>query len=242
MYINAPRYLLRKYCILKLIKNLPKGSVLDIGCGAGDLCETLYKIGYKVKGIDYSLEAIQLCQTRTKHLLTDSNISFSTENIEEINETYDIIFICEVLEHIQNDKETLFKIYQRLKRGGHLILSVPAHKSWFGPSDEFVGHYRRYDREELIELLQFSKFCIKKLWSYGVPFANLTEFIRNIIYSRKKTKNRMEATKQSGIERSIESRFHVFINDFFLYPFYLLQMLFKSTDLGTGYIVIALKI
>lgn len=241
MYVNAPRYLLRKFCVLKLISDVAKGTALDVGCGAGDMCETLYRRGFAVKGIDFSDDAIQLCKERLKDLINDKSLRFQVEDIDQIKESFDLVIFLEVLEHIKDDSSALQNIHKLLNPGGHLILSVPANKKWFGPSDRYVGHYRRYDREELIHLLEEHNFEIKNIWSYGVPLANLTERIRNVIYARKEMKNKEEGTKQSGIDRTIEARFRFVLNDFFLFPFYWLQMLFRSTKLGSGFIVKASK-
>jgi len=241
MYVDAPRYLLRKYAALKLLKNIPEGKALDVGCGAGDMCETLYHQGFTVKGIDYSEDAIALCHYRLKDLLESKKILFTNEKIDQISETFDLIIMMEVLEHIEDDAKALEKIHELLNPGGHLIISVPAHKKNFGPSDEHVGHYRRYDKKEFIQLLQSYNLTVLKLWSYGVPLANMTEQIRNMIFAKASNKGKEEMTKQSGIDRKLESRFKFLLNNFFLYPFYLLQMFFVSTELGTGYIVKCVK-
>lgn len=242
MYVNAPRYLLRKRLVLELVRDMDKGKVLEIGCGAGDLCATLHKMGYNVKGIDSAERAIQLCEELYGDNCQSGSISFACESMDEINDTFDGIFMFEVLEHIQDDRAALSRIYELLKPSGRLLLSVPAHESLFGPSDVFAGHYRRYDRAKLIALLKDSKFAVETIWSYGVPLANLTEKIRNILYKDKQIQSKEAATACSGIDRRIEAKLRFFCNDLFLYPFYLTQSLFLNSDLGTGYIVKAEKV
>ncbi|MDO8580972.1 MAG: class I SAM-dependent methyltransferase [Candidatus Omnitrophota bacterium] len=238
MYVNAPRYLLRKYCIQKLIKDIPRGSVLEIGCGAGDLCETLFNLGFKVKGIDFSQEAIEFCRQRIKKYPPSDRLQFLLSDINQLNETFDAIMMFEVLEHIKDDQQTLQRVREHLNPGGYLLLSVPANQRWFGPSDRYAGHYRRYNKKDLIKILEDQQFKVEVIWAYGVPLANITEHLRNWLVASKTTyDNKEEATKSSGIKRDVEARFRFFFNDFFLYPFYLTQMVFLSTQLGTGYIV-----
>lgn len=241
MYVNAPRYLLRKRLVLKLIRDVRKGKCLDIGCGAGDLCATLHNMGYRVKGIDSSEKAIQLCQELHKDICETGIINFVCESIYDVDDTFDTIFMFEVLEHIEDDRSALSRVHELLKPSGQILLSVPAHESSFGPSDVFAGHYRRYDRATLVSLLEESRFGVETIWSYGVPLANLTEKVRNILYANKPIQTKETATAQSGINRSIEARLRFFCNDLFLYPFYLLQDLFLNSDLGTGYLVKAKK-
>ena len=237
MYVNAPRYLLRKRLVVELLKHIEKGTCLEIGCGAGDLCATLNKMGYEVKGIDSSEDAIQLCRELYKDDCRTGSIRFVCESIYDISETFDIILMFEVLEHIEDDRATLLRVRDLLRHEGRILLSVPAHESSFGPSDVFAGHHRRYDRQKLLNLLDESGFEVQIIWSYGVPLANMTEKIRNIVHANAPVQTKETATAQSGIDRSIEVKLRFFCNDFFLYPFYCLQNWFLESDLGSGYLV-----
>ncbi|MGH7827638.1 MAG: class I SAM-dependent methyltransferase [Candidatus Binatia bacterium] len=241
MYVNAPRYLLRKRLVLELLRDMKIGKCLEIGCGAGDLSATLYNMGYHVKGIDSSERAIQLCHEMHKDICQTGTIHFAFESIYDVEDTFDTIFMFEVLEHIEDDRAALSRVHKLLRPAGHILLSVPAHESSFGASDVFAGHYRRYDRAKLLALLAESRFGVQTIWSYGVPLANLTEKVRNVVHGNKPTQSKETATAQSGIDRSIEAKLRFFCNDFFLYPFYWMQGLFLNSDLGTGYIVKAKK-
>jgi SAM-dependent methyltransferase len=242
MYVNAPRYLLRKRLVLELLRDVEKGKVLEIGCGAGDLCATLHDMGYDVKGIDSSERAIQLCQELYKNLYQAGKVDFLRKSIYDLDDTFDMILMFEVLEHIEDDRAALSRVHDLLRPSGLLLLSVPAHESLFGPSDVFAGHYRRYDRAKLIALLEESRFGVQTIWSYGVPLANMTEKVRNILYKNQPIQSKETATAQSGIDRRIEAKLRLLCNDFFLCPFYWMQSLFLNSDLGTGYILKAEKI
>ncbi|MBN8549676.1 MAG: class I SAM-dependent methyltransferase [Deltaproteobacteria bacterium] len=239
--MNAPRYLLRKNIALRLVNDLPLGSVLEVGCGAGDFCKTLCEAGYSVTGVDFSPDAIQFCRDSYRELSAKGKLQFYQHDLDEIHGTYSAIFLFEVLEHIEDDVGALTKISTLLPPGGHLLLSVPAHQSWFGPSDYHVGHFRRYDAGQLLQLLSQCGFTTEVLWSYGIPLANLTEIIRNRIYANEKHPRKEAATKRSGVDRRIEAKFSFLLNDICMYPFYLLQWLFRKTDWGTGYIIRAVK-
>ena len=56
-----------------------------------------------------------------------------------------------VLEHIEDDAATLQDFAQVLQPGGHLVLLVPAMKALYGTLDEHLHHFRRYDREEVLQ-------------------------------------------------------------------------------------------
>jgi SAM-dependent methyltransferase len=241
MYVNAPRYLLRKRLVLELLKDSKRGKCLEIGCGAGDLCMTLRNMGYEIKGIDSSEKAIQLCRDLYKDTCQTGKLKFACESIYDVNDTFDTIFMFEVLEHIENDRAALSRVHQLLRPSGELLLSVPAHESSFGPADVFAGHYRRYNRAKLITMLHESGFRVETIWCYGVPLANLTEKLRNILYRNKPIQSKENATSQSGIDRRIEAKLRFLCKDVFLCPFYWMQSLFLNWDIGTGYIVKAEK-
>lgn len=67
--------------------------------------------------------------------------------------TFDIVIMLDVLEHIEDDATFLqHDVMPRLKPESHLVISVPAHPSLFTSHDEFLGHYRRYTRRQLLNV------------------------------------------------------------------------------------------
>jgi hypothetical protein len=69
------------------------------------------------------------------------------------NQTFDIVIMLDVLEHIKDDSAFLQQeVMPRLKPESHLVISVPAHPSLFTSHDTFLGHYRRYTRKQLLDV------------------------------------------------------------------------------------------
>lgn len=236
-YFNAPRYLLRRYCVRKLLDGRSAGTVLDIGCGAGDLSYTLSRTGFRVTGIDYSDSAIEACRLRFADSVADNRLSFRKDDLFSIDEQFDVIVMMEVLEHIEDDLSAMKAVHRLLSPGGTVLLSVPANSHWYGPYDRYVGHIRRYNRDDLASVFDSAGFDVQAMWSYGVPLANLTEFVRNRLYASKPVIETEQATKRSGINRALEYPIRHLSNDVVLFPFLQLQRLFFSTNLGTGLII-----
>jgi SAM-dependent methyltransferase len=68
-------------------------------------------------------------------------------------QTFDIVIMLDVLEHIEDDAAFLQQeVVPRLKPGSHLVISVPAHPKLFTSHDAFLGHYRRYTRHQLLDV------------------------------------------------------------------------------------------
>jgi len=72
------------------------------------------------------------------------------------------LFTLNVLEHIENDIETLAELYRVLEPGGRLFIYVPAFNLLYSSMDSHVGHLRRYRMAELQEILVRTGFLIEK--------------------------------------------------------------------------------
>ncbi len=67
--------------------------------------------------------------------------------------SYDTVVLLNVLEHIPDDHQALGDIYESLAPGGKMILWVPAFEALYSKFDQRIGHYRRYRRNELLDLV-----------------------------------------------------------------------------------------
>jgi SAM-dependent methyltransferase len=79
------------------------------------------------------------------------------------SERLDSIVCLNVLEHIEDDAATLRDFASVLPSGGHLVLLVPAMPSLYGTLDIHLNHFRRYDRQQLMLLLQSVGFELETL-------------------------------------------------------------------------------
>jgi SAM-dependent methyltransferase len=67
-------------------------------------------------------------------------------------ESYDLIALLDVLEHVPDDKGSLAAIMTRLKPGGALLLTVPANPWMWSAHDVAHHHHRRYRKAEIEKL------------------------------------------------------------------------------------------
>ncbi len=106
--------------------------------------------------------------------------------VQELGDSqFDLVCAFEVLEHIEDDAAALKEWAGLLRAGGWLMLSVPAHQRRYGPADELVGHFRRYDPDAMATLLASSGFTQIQLRQYGFPLGYLLEAGRNVIGQRR---------------------------------------------------------
>jgi SAM-dependent methyltransferase len=101
-------------------------KVLDVGCGSGDVAIGISELGAKsVLGIDYSDEAIKLAIEKNNR----DNVIFEVSDYENINETYDVITLVGVLEHIENPFDAVKKLHLLLNEDGKLVFECPTHQN-----------------------------------------------------------------------------------------------------------------
>src|ERR1700730_10225498 len=118
-----------------LKKNNPQDAwVLDVGCGNGVISRSLGAEGFNVYGIDISEKTIE----KARSLNLYPNVKFDVISAEQLvarGERYDAVICSEVLEHLEDPRRLLGLLYQSIKPGGKLIVTVP---NGNGPRELFV--------------------------------------------------------------------------------------------------------
>ncbi|MEW9049555.1 MAG: class I SAM-dependent methyltransferase [Neobacillus sp.] len=108
--------------------NIEGKSLLDLGCGTGELSVRLAKEGFSVTGIDLSSDMLAVAQAKAE--AAGVKIPFYEQNMAEMEglDSFDVIGIfCDSLNYLQSDEEvihTFSKVFQHLKAGGVFIFDV----------------------------------------------------------------------------------------------------------------------
>jgi SAM-dependent methyltransferase len=238
----TPSYLVKRQVILESLENIGACNVLEVGCGCGDLLHVLEQKGYHGIGIDISDEALAVAASG----LSGDRFRVARRTPDELSEVFDVVVASEVMEHYQDDQAFVMQLRERIREGGHLLITVPAHMKDWGPNDDSCGHVRRYERSELFELLAKTGFSDIVIHSYGVPIYNLMKPLYDfaVRFEAAKPAAPMDKTAESGGMKLLQGSgllFRCLFNDITMYPLYQLQRLFYCTDLGKGYIAAAQK-
>lgn len=131
--------------------------VLDAGCGTGGTMSVLDDIG-ELYGCDAESDALEYCRMRGFTRIAASEI----ERLPFGPGSFDVVVSCDVLEHIADDTEALRQMYERLRPGGVLVATVPAHPFLWSEHDEALAHVRRYTRHEFVGRLQEVGYRVEK--------------------------------------------------------------------------------
>lgn len=244
-WVPAPRYLLRRALILREIRTIEPCDTLEIGPGAGMLLHELDQRGFHCRALEMSDAARKVAGALARE--AERDILFYQYPQPGWGAHFGLLMAFEVLEHIERDLDALREWRSWLRPGGTLLLSVPCHMRKWNPSDVWAGHFRRYERAQLLDTLRAANFEVEHLLCYGFPLANVAEKIRG----RRRAPEVDEATttvagKRSGSARSGIDRRHVMK----WYPLLrsplgklaigcadLAQRSFLHAELGNGYLL-----
>ena len=140
---------------LNLVNSLQpaKGSILDIGAGTGDFLSVVKENGWNTIGVEPSDKA--------KAIAKNKGVVFVEQTSELENNSFDIITMWHVLEHVPNLDNQLKELKRLLKPNGNLIIAVPNFKSF--DAKHYGIFWAAYDVP--IHFWHFSKTAIKRLFA-----------------------------------------------------------------------------
>lgn len=207
-------YLFKKY----LNKNM---SIIDMGCGNGEMSQLLIENGYTVDCAEIFLAGLKICKSRFETRYFQMNL-----NKNPFENEYDALISIDVLEHLEDDISVLKGFYKSAKKGGIIIIVVPAYMFLWSDKDEYDCHKRRYSRKELVEKVKKAGFTIVKTNSFNtllLPLMIAVRSFRKVIT--------LFGFKKYAID---EERINPIINNIFNWIFYIEFQLFKHTNLPVG--------
>jgi 2-polyprenyl-3-methyl-5-hydroxy-6-metoxy-1,4-benzoquinol methylase len=139
---------------VKLInENAQKGALLDIGAGTGEFLVVAKKDGWDTTGIEPNDKA--------KTIAINKGVHFAESLSALKDNSFDVITMWHVLEHVPNLEEYLSELKRLIKPSGTIVIAVPNFKSF--DANYYGKFWAAYDTPR--HLWHFSKTAIEKLFA-----------------------------------------------------------------------------
>lgn len=186
------------------------GKVLEIGCMHGYLLSALKDRGFTVSGVELDADAVEYCKTRGLNVVQNSMENFLADS----RETYDIIFMSHVLEHIADPRGGLTLLKKHLTKNGKLIVVVPnSHARSAKLFGKFWGywqvpvHINHFNKKSISRLFDDAGYTIKKIDFFGGDSLLFLSTLANMA-GAKNDKSQLGAAKKALVKTSSTTMRH----------------------------------
>lgn len=142
------------------LKNQLKNAI-DIGCSGNSF---LYVFNNGFHKSFFDLANLPLKQYSSKIYLYP--VCGDILRLPYRNDSFDFICALDVLEHIKDDQIAVSEISRILKKNGIAVITVPHKMKYYTHQDRLIGHYRRYEINQVKGL--FKKYKLKTIKFFGI--------------------------------------------------------------------------
>jgi SAM-dependent methyltransferase len=150
--------------VVRVVSALGVGSVLDAGCGSGDILAALSDLGrYELAGTDISEEALALARSRVPPTVRLEVLDLGHSALAE---TFDLVLSVQVVEHIVDDVAALRHLAEMSSR----FVYVSTMGGRMRRSEQAIGHVRNYSRTVLRRKLELAGLEVLWVRGWGFPF------------------------------------------------------------------------
>jgi SAM-dependent methyltransferase len=156
---------------------LPRSArILEVGSGTGGNLLMLSRHG--------SVSAVEMDDNARKLAAENAASQFTLRagscphDIPFPGEQFDLICLFDVLEHIDEDVETLAVLRDHLAPDGRMLITVPAYQWLWSAHDVFLHHKRRYTARTLRRVFTDSGLCVDRITYFNTLLLPLAALAR----------------------------------------------------------------
>jgi len=183
-----------KMAMLEWVPKTGGLSLLDLGCGSGEMSARLAELGHRVIGIDISENALHKYNQRGY-----AGIKGDLEGaIPFVPQKFDLLWCSEVIEHLIHPEKFLAECLRLLKPGGQLLLSTPNSGHYVYRTLRYCGipwekiqhsgHRNFFTYTSIMEMIQDQGFKVLDSLGYNIyialPVKNIPGAQRNAWYGK----------------------------------------------------------
>jgi len=162
--------------LLEQLRLPPHPAILELGCGTGGNLGMLSRFG-TVSAMEMDDVARGIAQSRNGRR-ADIRAGSCPADIPFAGQQFDLVCLFDVLEHIEQDQQTLAAIRSLLAPTGHAVVTVPAYQWLWSRHDEVLHHKRRYTASQLRTKAAQAGFRIERLSYFNTLLFPLAAALR----------------------------------------------------------------
>jgi SAM-dependent methyltransferase len=153
----------RRALVRRLMAGVPTGRGLDVGSGSGGNAGVLRDLGWAMTALERSPTAAELARARGLAVVRGD-----ARQLPFADESFDLVMSTDMWEHIDDDKTVAQESFRVCRPGGRLLVAVPSGMDLWSGHDIALGHVRRYEKAELVDLIESAGFRVHDTMSWNV--------------------------------------------------------------------------
>ncbi len=153
-----PWEMARAASVLSLLRGLPM-TVRYADIGAGDMY-------FSRRLVERTVHPVTAVDTAFQPPITASAITAYMSILDVPSAGADCAFLMDILEHADQDDVLLRDVLRVVRPGGLVVITVPAHRRLWSDHDVFLGHRRRYNRRELLHLVESCGLIVQECFYF----------------------------------------------------------------------------
>ena len=163
---------------------LPDGAqILEVGTGTGGNLAMLAAHG-NLSAMEFDRYAREFATQRSGIQVLEGSLP---SNIPFNGKQFDLICLFDVLEHVEDDIESLRSLSRLLNQGGRLMVTVPAYDWMWSDHDVVLHHFRRYSRDRLARTVSDAGLNLTYITNFNTALLPMAVAARlfNVVTGRK---------------------------------------------------------
>ena len=167
----------RRRILFQLADDLPKRSVIDVGCGNGELLRLMrarYPEIQRATGADLSDAVVE----QNRRAFPEFDFEVLDIEREALPQQAELVTCAEVIEHLDTRETAFAHLAAMVAPGGALIVTCPTGKVF--PTEKHFGHTTHPDLRELEALGKTAGLSLDRVQNWGFPVYRLTKWLTNL--------------------------------------------------------------
>jgi SAM-dependent methyltransferase len=166
----------RRRHVFRLLARCPFDSLLDVGCGNGELLRLVDERwrGRRLAGADLSSAVVE----QNQRALPSMQFVVADLERDALPTGFDVVLATEVIEHLDHPASAMARLASAVVPGGHVLVTCPTGRMW--PTEKHFGHVRHPHPDDLVDWGKQARLDVVELCSWGFPLYALTKWASNV--------------------------------------------------------------